>query len=145
MELGIELSAVAVPLAAYAPAVRSGSLVFTAGQLPFVEGKLLVLGKVGTEVSPEVAKEQARVCALNAIAAVHSLVGVDAVVRVLRVVGFVAAAPGFTDHPAVLNGASELLGEVFGEAGVHARTAVGVANLPMDAPVEIELTVEALV
>jgi enamine deaminase RidA (YjgF/YER057c/UK114 family) len=141
-ELGIELPAVAAPLAAYVPAVRTGNLVYTAGQLPITSGNLAVTGKVGVEVTPEVGKTLARVCALNALAAVHSLVGVDAITRVVKVVGFVASAPGFTGQPGVVNGASELFGEVFGDAGAHARSAVGVSELPLDAPVELELIVE---
>ena len=141
-ELGIELPAVPAPAGAYVPAVRTGSLVFTAGQVPFVDGKIAATGKVGREVSPEEAKEHARTCALNALAAVDSLVGLDAVMRVVKVVGFVASAEGFTGQPGVVNGASELLGEVFGEAGQHARSAVGVAELPLGVPVEVELIVE---
>jgi enamine deaminase RidA (YjgF/YER057c/UK114 family) len=141
-ELGIELPAVATPVAAYLPAVRTGSLVYTSGQLPFVDGALAATGKVGGELAPEEAKRHARTCALNALAAVHALVGIDAVVRVVKVVGFVASAEGFTGQPAVVNGASELFGEVFGEAGQHARSAVGVAELPLSAPVEVELVVE---
>ena len=141
-ELGIELPAVASPLAAYVPAVRSGSLVYTAGQLPLRGGKPASTGKVGAGVTPEQAKELARLCALNALAAVHALVGVDSVTRVVKVVGFVASAPGFTGQPGVINGASELFGEVFGEAGAHARSAVGVSELPLDAPVEVEVIVE---
>ena len=141
-ELGIELPEVAKPLASYVPAVRSGNLVYTAGQLPMQAGKLAETGKVGIEVTPEHGKELARICALNALAAVDGLVGLDAVVQVVKVVGFVASAPGFTAQPAVLNGASELLGEVFGAAGAHARSAVGVAELPLGAPVEVELVVE---
>lgn len=142
-ELGLEVPPVAIPVAAYAPAVRSGSHVYTSGQLPMVAGSLAGTGKVGGEVSPERAKELAQICALNAIAAVKSVVGdLDQVVRVVKVVGFVASAPGFTGQPGVVNGASELLGAVFGEAGVHARSAVGVAVLPLDAPVEVEMVVE---
>ncbi|MFI6030628.1 RidA family protein [Amycolatopsis magusensis] len=141
-ELGIDLPGVAAPLAAYVPAVRSGSHVYTSGQLPFVQGELAATGKVGAEVSPEEAKSHARTCVLNALAAVHALTGVDSITRVVKVVGFVASAEGFTGQPAVLNGASELLGEIFGEAGVHARSAVGVAELPLGAPVEIEVIVE---
>lgn len=141
-ELGIELPEVVVPVAAYVPAVRSGSQVFTAGQLPIAGGKLAAEGKVGAAVSPDEAKDHARTCALNALAAVDSLVGLDAVSRVVKVVGFVASAEGFGGQPAVINGASELLGEVFGEAGQHARSAVGLAELPMGAPVEVELIVE---
>jgi enamine deaminase RidA (YjgF/YER057c/UK114 family) len=141
-ELGIELPGVAAPLAAYVPAVRSGSYVYTSGQLPFVDGKLAATGKVGAEISPEEAKRHARTSALNALAAVHSVVGIDSVVRVVKVVGFVASAEGFTGQPAVVNGASELLGEVFGNSGIHARSAVGVAELPIGSPVEVELIVE---
>jgi enamine deaminase RidA (YjgF/YER057c/UK114 family) len=141
-ELGLVLPPVAAAVAAYVPARRSGSLVFTSGQLPTVDGALPVRGKVGAEVSPEQAAELARTCALNALAAVDALVGLDAVVGVVKVVGFVASVPGFTGQPAVINGASNLLVEVFGEAGAHARSAVGVAALPLDAPVEVELTVE---
>lgn len=133
---------VAAPVAAYAPAVRSGAYVYTSGQLPFVDGALAMTGKVGAAVSPEQAKELARSCALNALAAVHALVGIDTVLRVVKVVGFVASAAGFGGQSGVLNGASELLGEIFGDAGVHARSAVGVAELPMNAPVEVELIVE---
>lgn len=141
-QLGLTLPAVAKPLAAYVPAVRTGNLVYTSGQLPTVEGALTHTGKVGAEVAPEDARIAARTCALNALAAVHALAGVDAVTRVVKVVGFVASAPGFNGQPGVVNGASELLGEVFGEAGVHARSAVGVSELPLDAPVEVELIVE---
>jgi enamine deaminase RidA (YjgF/YER057c/UK114 family) len=141
-ELGITLPAVAAPVAAYVPAVRTGSLVYTSGQLPFVEGTLSATGKVGGELGPDEAKRHARTCALNALAAVDALVGIDAVVRVVKVVGFVASAESFTGQPAVVNGASELFGEVFGAAGRHARSAVGVAELPLGAPVEVELVVE---
>src|SRR5581483_5378898 len=141
-ELGISLPPVAAPVAAYIPARRSGSLVFTSGQLPTVDGALPATGKVGAEVSPEDAAALARTCALNGLAAVDALVGLDAVAGVVKVVGFVASAPGFTGQPAVINGASELLGQIFGDAGAHARSAVGVAALPLDAPVEVELVVE---
>jgi enamine deaminase RidA (YjgF/YER057c/UK114 family) len=141
-ELGIELPEVVAPLAAYVPAVRTGNLVYTSGQLPMVGGELLQTGKVGATVSPEDAKALARVCALNALAAVHSLVGIDSVTRVVKVVGFVASAAGFTGQPGVVNGASQLFGEVFGDAGGHARSAVGVSELPLDAPVEVEIIVE---
>lgn len=142
-ELGVTLPEVATPAGSYVPAVRSGRYVYTAGQVPFVDGTLPLTGKVGAEVTPEEAKALARTCALNALAAVNSVAGgLDRVVRVVKVTGFVASAPDFTAQPAVLNGASELLGEVFGEAGVHARSAVGVAVLPMDAPVEVEIQVE---
>ncbi|WP_405583288.1 RidA family protein [Streptomyces sp. NBC_01190] len=142
-ELGLTLPDVVPPLAAYAPAVRSGSHVFTAGQLPMVGGKLTATGKVGAEITAEQAKELARICALNALAAVHSVVGdLDRIARVVKLVGFVASTPDFTGQPTVVNGASELLGEVLGDKGVHARSAVGVAVLPLDAPVEIEIQVE---
>jgi enamine deaminase RidA (YjgF/YER057c/UK114 family) len=141
-DLGLELPPVVKPLAAYVPAVRSGSLVFTAGQLPMVAGELPLTGKVGDAVRPQEALALARICALNGLAAVHALVGLDSVVQVVKVVGYVASSPDFSGQPAVINGASELLGEVFGDAGMHARSAVGVAALPMDAPVEVELVVE---
>jgi enamine deaminase RidA (YjgF/YER057c/UK114 family) len=141
-ELGWVLPPVATPAGAYLPAVRSGSLVFTAGQLPLVDGALVATGKLGAEIGAERGGELARICALNALAAVDGVVGLDEVVRVVKVVGFVASAPGFTAQPTVLNGASELLGAVFGEAGAHARSAVGVAELPLGAPVEVELVVE---
>ncbi|MFD0199714.1 MULTISPECIES: RidA family protein [Saccharothrix] len=141
-ELGVELPEVAAPVAAYVPAVRTGQLVYTSGQLPFVKGSLAATGKVGDDISPEEAKAHARTCALNALAAVDALVGLDKVTRVVKLVGFVASAEGFTGQPAVINGASDLLGEVFGEAGQHARAAVGVAELPLGAPVEVELIVE---
>jgi enamine deaminase RidA (YjgF/YER057c/UK114 family) len=141
-QLGIELPDVVPPMAAYVPAVRTGNLVYTAGQLPMQAGSLLQTGKVGAEVTPEDGKALARVCALNALAAVHSLVGIDAVTQVVKVVGFVASAPGFHGQPGVVNGASELLGEVFGDAGAHARSAVGASELPLDAPVEVEIIVE---
>jgi enamine deaminase RidA (YjgF/YER057c/UK114 family) len=141
-ELGIELPAVVPPVAAYVPALRSGDYVWTSGQLPMVDGQLAASGKVGGMVTPEQAQAMARTCALNALAAIDALVGLDNVVRVVKVVGFVASAPDFTGQPGVINGASELLGEVFGEAGRHARSAVGVAVLPLDAPVEVELVVE---
>lgn len=141
-ELGIELPPVVTPVAAYIPAVRTGNLVYTAGQLPMVDGALSTTGKVGAEVRPEDAKALARTCALNALAAVNSVVGIDEVTRVVKVVGFVASAPGFGGQPGVVNGASELFGEVFGDAGAHARSAVGVSELPLNAPVEVELIVE---
>jgi len=141
-ELGIELPEVAKPLASYVPAVRSGNLVYTSGQLPLQAGKLAAIGKVGAAVAPEQGKALARICALNALAAIDSLVGLDAVTQVVKVVGFVASAPGFNGQPGVVNGASELLAEVFGGRGSHARSAVGVAELPLDAPVEVELAVE---
>ena len=141
-ELGVRLPPVAAPVAAYVPAIRSGQLVFTSGQLPFVDGGLRRTGKVGGSVDPEDAAADAKLCALNALAAVDELVGLDQVARVVRVVGYVASAEGFSGQPRVVNGASELLGKVFGEAGRHARSAVGVAELPLGAPVEVELTVE---
>jgi len=141
-ELGVSLPTPAKPLAAYVPAVRTGTLVYTAGQLPLEAGELVHTGKVGAAVTPEQAKAAARVCALNALAAIDALVGIDNVTRVVKVVGFVASAPGFSGQPGVVNGASEFLGEVFGEAGSHARSAVGVSELPLDAPVEVELIVE---
>lgn len=141
-ELGIELPEVVAPLAAYVPAVRTGNLVYTSGQLPMQGGQLPAEGKVGGEVSAEDGKALARICGLNALAAVHALVGIDSVVRIVKVVGFVASAPGFNGQPAVINGASELMGEVFGPAGAHARSAVGVSELPLNAPVEVELIVE---
>ena len=141
-ELGLELPTVVKPLASYVPAVRTGNHVYTAGQLPMVDGELAGSGKVGTEVTPERAAELARICALNALAAVDALVGIESVTRVVKVVGFVASASGFTGQPSVVNGASQLLGDVFGEAGIHARSAVGVAELPLNAPVEVELIVE---
>ncbi|MEO7261408.1 MAG: RidA family protein [Jatrophihabitantaceae bacterium] len=141
-ELGIELPPAPAPVASYIPAVRTGQLVFTSGQVPTVGGVLQAAGKVGAEVTPEDAVGHARVCALNALAAVHALVGIDSVVRVVKVVGFVASSPDFTGQPAVVNGASDLLAEVFGDAGAHARSAVGVASLPLNAPVEVELIVE---
>ena len=142
---GHPAAAVAPPVAAYVPAVRTGSLVFTSGQLPFVDGGLRRTGKVGGSVDVEAAAADAKVCALNALAAIDELVGLDSVARVVKVVGFVASAEGFTGQPRVVNGASELLGKVFGEAGQHARSAVGVAELPLGAPVEVELTVELTV
>ena len=140
--LGLELPPVAVPVAAYVPATRVGTQVWTSGQLPFVAGSLTVTGKVGADVSPEDAAAAARVTALNAVAAAAQVAGgIDAIGRVLRVVVYVASAPGFTGQPAVANGASLLLQEVFGDAGVHVRSAVGVACLPLGACVEVELTV----
>ncbi|KPC82057.1 RidA family protein [Streptomyces sp. NPDC047737] len=142
-ELGLALPDVVPPLASYQPAVRSGVYVYTSGQLPMVDGKLAVTGKVGAEVTPDEAKELAKTCALNALAAVKSVAGdLDRIARVVKVVGFVASASDFTGQPGVINGASELLGAVLGDKGVHARSAVGVAVLPLDAPVEVEVQVE---
>jgi enamine deaminase RidA (YjgF/YER057c/UK114 family) len=141
-ELGIRLPPVAAPVASYVPAVRSGSLVYTSGQLPFVDGGLRRTGKVGGSVDEEAAAADAKLATLNALAAIDDLVGLDSVARVVRVVGYVASAEGFSGQPRVVNGASELLGRIFGKAGEHARSAVGVAELPLNSPVEVELTVE---
>jgi enamine deaminase RidA (YjgF/YER057c/UK114 family) len=142
-ELGLSVPEVVPPVAAYVPAVRSGVYVYTSGQLPMASGAMLATGKVGDTVDPDTAKACAQQCALNAIAAVKSVIGdLDDVVRVVKVVGFVASVPEFTGQPQVVNGASELLGAAFGEAGVHARSAVGVTALPLDAPVEVEIVVE---
>jgi enamine deaminase RidA (YjgF/YER057c/UK114 family) len=141
-ELGLKLPEVVAPLASYVPAVRSGDHVYVSGQLPIVDGQLIATGKVGADVAPERGTELARQCALNALAAVDSLVGLERVVRVVKVVGFVASAEGFTGQPGVINGASELFGAVLGEAGRHARSAVGVAELPLGAPVEVEAIFE---
>jgi enamine deaminase RidA (YjgF/YER057c/UK114 family) len=142
-ELGLVLPPVAAPVAAYVPAVRTGSYVYTAGQLPLADGKLLATGKVGAEISAEEAARLARTCALNGLAAAASVAGgLSAIRRLVKVTGFVASSPGFTGQPQVLNGASELLLDVLGEAGRHARSAVGVAELPLDAPVEVELIAE---
>lgn len=146
-ELGIELPGVAAPVAAYVPAVRVGDLVYTSGQLPFVDGELTAAGKVGESggadvVDPEDAKVCARVAALNALAAVDDLVGIDNVERIIKVTGFVASAAGFNGQPGVINGASELFGEIFGDAGRHARSAVGVNELPLNTPVEVEIIVQ---
>ena len=143
VELGIELPELAAPVAAYLPTVQTGNLVFTAGQLPFIAGVLPATGKVGAEVPAAEATEYARVAVLNALAAVKAEIGsLDRVRRIVKLVGFVASDPEFTGQPAVINGASELLGQIFGDAGKHARSAVGVAVLPLDAPVELELIVE---
>ncbi|MGH3716403.1 MAG: RidA family protein [Micromonosporaceae bacterium] len=141
-ELGLRLPEVVAPVAAYLPAVQSGNHVYVSGQVPMVDGQLAASGKVGDGVSPEQAKDLARVCALNALAAIDALVGLERITKVVKLVGFVASAPGFTGQPGVINGASELFGAVFGEAGQHARSAVGVAELPLGAPVEVEVIVE---
>lgn len=141
-ELDISLPQVAAPVAAYVPAIRTGNQVWTSGQIPFVNGELAATGKVGAEVSAEDAYNYARIAALNALAAVDALVGIDKVTRVLKIVGFVASAEDFGGQPAVINGASELMGEIFGDAGAHARSAVGVAELPLNSPVEVEIIVE---
>lgn len=142
VELDVTLPPVVPPVAAYVPAVRTGNYVYTAGQLPIEDGKLGLTGKLGAGVSDEAGKAAARTCALNALAAVHDLVGIDSVVRIVKVVGFVASAEGFTAQPGIVDGASEFLGEVFGDAGIHARSAVGVSELPLGAPVEVELIAE---
>lgn len=141
-ELGIQLPAVAAPVAAYVPAARFGNQVWTSGQLPFIDGELPATGKVGAEVSPEEAADYARTAALNALAAIDAVVGIDNVTRVAKVVVFVSSATDFYGQPAVANGASSLMGEVFGAAGEHVRSAVGVAVLPLNAPVEVEVQVE---
>ena len=141
-ELGHTLPDAAAPVAAYVPAVRTGNLVYTSGQLPLIDGVLQHAGKVGDTVQPDEAAIAARTCTLNALAAIDRLVGLDSIERIVKVVGFVASADGFTGQPAVINGASTLLTEIFEEAGAHARSAVGVAELPLDTPVEVELIVE---
>lgn len=141
-ELGITLPAVAAPVAAYVPAVQTGNHVHTSGQLPFIDGSLPATGKVGADVSAEDAYGYARQAALNALAAVDNLVGLERIKRVVKVVGFVASDPAFTGQPGVINGASDVIGDIFGDAGAHARSAVGVAVLPLDSPVEVELVVE---
>ena len=142
-QIGLSLPAVTVPLAAYVPAVRGGNLVFTSGQLPMLDGKIMATGRLGVDVDIETAADCARQCALNALAAVKSVIGdLDKVVRLVKVVGFVASAPEFTDQPLVVNGASEVFAAAFGDAGVHARSSLGVAALPLNAPVEVEIIVE---
>jgi enamine deaminase RidA (YjgF/YER057c/UK114 family) len=142
-ELGFTLPEVAAPAGSYLPAMISGNLVFTAGQLPLIEGKLMATGKLGAEITAEDGAEMAQRCALNALAAVKSVLGdLDRVKQIVKVVGFVSSLPEFSSQPAVINGASEFLQQVFGDAGKHARSAVGVPVLPLDAPVEIELIVE---
>ena len=141
--LGLTLPTAAAPVAAYVPAVKTGNLVFTAGQLPVVDGKLVLTGKVGSDVTPEDAKKMAEICALNALAAISLVVDIDQIEKIVRVGGFVNGAPGFVAIPAVINGASELLIKLFGDVnGKHARTAVGVAELPLNAPVEVEMVVQ---
>ena len=141
--LGLNLPTAAAPVAAYVPAVKTGNLVFTAGQLPVVDGKLVLTGKVGSDVTPEDAKKMAEICALNALAAISLVADIDQIEKIVRVGGFVNGAPGFVAIPAVINGASELLIKLFGEVnGKHARTAVGVAELPLNAPVEVEMVVQ---
>ena len=142
-ELGLTLPEAALPVAAYVPAVRTGNLVFTAGQLPIVDGKIPFVGKVGSDVTPEQAKDMAQVCALNALAAISLVADIDQIEKIVRVGGFVNGIPGFVAIPAVINGASELLIKLFGEVnGKHARTAIGVAELPLNAPVEVEMVVQ---
>jgi enamine deaminase RidA (YjgF/YER057c/UK114 family) len=142
-ELGLTLPEVATPAGSYLPAMISGNLVFTAGQIPVIEGKLMATGKLGAEITVEYGAEIAQRCALNALAAVKSVIGdLDRVKQVVKIVGFVSSVPEFTAQPSVINGASEFLQQVFGDAGKHARSAVGVSVLPLDAPVEIELIVE---
>jgi len=141
--LGLTLPTAAAPVAAYVPAVKTGNLVFTAGQLPVVDGKLVLTGKVGSDVTPEDAKRMAEICALNALAAISLVADIDQIEKIVRVGGFVNGVPGFVAIPAVVNGASELLIKLFGDVnGKHARTAVGVAELPLNAPVEIEMVVQ---
>ena len=142
-ELGLTLPEAALPVAAYVPAVRTGNLVFTAGQLPLVDGKIPFVGKVGSDVTPEQAKDMAQVCALNALAAISLVADIDQIEKIVRVGGFVNGIPGFVAIPAVINGASELLIKLFGEVnGKHARTAISVAELPLNAPVEVEMVVQ---
>ena len=142
-EIGLTLPVAVLPVAAYVPAVRTGNLVFTAGQLPLVDGKIPFVGKVGSDVTPEQAKDMAQICALNALAAISLVADIDQIERVVRVGGFVNGIPGFVAIPAVINGASELLIKLFGEVnGKHARTAIGVAELPLNAPVEVEMVVQ---
>ncbi|MCX6437424.1 MAG: RidA family protein [Actinobacteria bacterium] len=141
-ELGLTLPVAALPIAAYVPAVRTGNIVFTAGQLPLVDGAMAQTGKTGGDVSVERAKELAQICALNALAAVALVADINKIVKVVRVVGYVNGVAGFVNHPAVVNGASELFVHIWGDAGKHARSAIGVAELPLNSPVEIELTVE---
>ncbi|CAB4676816.1 MAG: RidA family protein [Actinobacteria bacterium] len=141
-ELGLTLPVAALPIAAYVPAVRTGNIVFTAGQLPLVDGAMAETGKTGGDVSVERAKELAQICALNALAAVALVADINKIVKVVRVVGYVNGVAGFVNHPAVVNGASELFVHIWGDAGKHARSAIGVAELPLNSPVEIELTVE---
>ncbi len=141
-EMGLSVPVAVIPLAAYLPAVRTGNLIFTAGQLPIIDGQIVATGKVGREVTAEYGKRLAEICALNCLAAVETLVPIEKIVRVVRVVGYVNGITGFTNQPAVINGASELFVKLWGDAGKHARSAIGVAELPLDAPVEVDLTVE---
>jgi len=143
-DLGLKIPVAAKPVAAYLPAIRTGNLIFTAGQLPLVDGQMAATGKVGLEVEIDEAKKLAELCALNCLAAVETILPIENIVRIVRVVGYVNGAPGFTSQPTVINGASELFVNLWGESGKHARSAVGVAELPLNAPVEVELTVEIL-
>jgi enamine deaminase RidA (YjgF/YER057c/UK114 family) len=143
-ELGIQVPVATKPVAAYVPASRTGNLIFTSGQLPFVDEQILAVGKVGRELDIEAAKQLSQVCALNCLAAVETLVPIEEITRIVRVVGYVNGVAGFTNHPAVINGASELFLKLWGENGKHARIAIGVAELPFNAPVEVELIVECL-
>lgn len=141
-QLGLQVPVAAKPVAGYVPASRTGSLIFTAGQLPLIAGQMAAVGKVGGEVDVEQAKKLAEVCALNCLAAVETIVPIEKITRIVRVVGYVNGVSGFTNQPEVINGASELFLNIWGDAGKHARSAIGVAELPLNAPVEIELTVE---
>jgi enamine deaminase RidA (YjgF/YER057c/UK114 family) len=141
-ELGLELPVAAKPVAAYVPAIRTGNLVFTAGQLPLLNGEMVATGKVDGEITPERAKELAQICALNALAAVETVADVNKITKIVRVVGYVNGVAGFVNHPVVVNGASELFISIWGDGAKHARSAVGIAELPLNSPVEIELTVE---
>jgi enamine deaminase RidA (YjgF/YER057c/UK114 family) len=141
-DLGLKIPVAAKPVAAYVPAIRTGNLIFTAGQLPLVDGQMAATGKVGSEVDIDEAKKLAELCALNCLAAVETILPIENIVRIVRVVGYVNGAPGFTIQPTVINGASELFVNLWGESGKHARSAVGVAELPLNAPVEVELVVQ---
>ena len=141
-DLGLKIPVAAKPVAAYLPAIRTGNLIFTAGQLPLVDGQMAATGKVGSEVDIDEAKKLAEICALNCLAAVETILPIENIVRIVRVVGYVNGAPGFTIQPTVINGASELFVNLWGESGKHARSAVGVAELPLNAPVEVELVVQ---
>jgi enamine deaminase RidA (YjgF/YER057c/UK114 family) len=141
-ELGLDLPPVSPPKGSYVPAVRSGRLVYVSGQIPMTGGELITSGKVGSDVTPERARELCRMCALASLAAIDAVAGLDGLVRIVKVVGFVASAEGFTDQPYVVDGASDLFVEVLGDAGRHARSAVGVAGLPLDSPVEVEVIAE---
>jgi enamine deaminase RidA (YjgF/YER057c/UK114 family) len=142
INLGHSVPSAPKPVAAYVPAIRTGNLIFTAGQLPLISGQMAAVGKVGSEVDIDEAKKLAELCALNCLAAVETILPIENIVRIVRVVGYVNGAPGFTNQPTVINGASELFVNLWGESGKHARSAVGVADLPLNAPVEVELTVE---